>query len=70
MGLSHFSCPEPSPFRNCEYFEILIPQDPFCFGARNPITIDKDGFVHVPNGPGLGVEIDFDLLDNNLICRV
>jgi len=26
--------------------------------------------VHVPEGLGLGAEIDFDLLDNHLICKV
>jgi len=62
----HVSC----AIKNCEYFEILIPQDPFCFGVKNPIRIDTEGFVHVPDQPGLGAEIDFDLLDNNLICKV
>jgi L-alanine-DL-glutamate epimerase-like enolase superfamily enzyme len=62
----HVSC----AIRNCEYYEILIPQDPFCFGVKNPIRIDEKGFVHVPEGPGLGVELDMDLLDNNLICKV
>jgi L-alanine-DL-glutamate epimerase-like enolase superfamily enzyme len=46
------------------------PQEPFCFGVKNPIRIDAEGFVHVPEGPGLGAEIDFDLLDNNLICKI
>ena len=62
----HVSC----AIRNCEYFEVLIPQEPFYFGVKNPIRIDAEGFVHVPEGPGLGVEIDFDLLDNNVICKV
>ena len=62
----HVSC----AIANCEYFEVLIPQEPFSFGVRNPIAIDKDGYVHAPRGIGLGAEIDFDLLENNLICRV
>ncbi len=62
----HVSC----AIRNCEYFEVLIPQEPFSFGVKNPIKIDAEGFVHVPEGPGLGAEIDFDVLDNNLICKV
>ena len=62
----HVSC----AIRNCEYFEVLIPQEPFGFGVRNPIKIDSEGFVHVTEAPGLGVEIDFDLLDNHLVCKV
>jgi len=62
----HVSC----AVHNCEYFEVLIPQEPFSFGVRNPIAIDSEGNVHVPDGPGLGADIDFDLLENNLICRI
>jgi L-alanine-DL-glutamate epimerase-like enolase superfamily enzyme len=62
----HVSC----AIRNCEYFEILIPQEPFSFGVKNPIAIDSEGMVTVPDTPGLGAEIDFDLLENNLICKV
>ena len=25
---------------------------------KKPIQIDKDGYVHVPQGPGLGVELN------------
>ncbi len=62
----HVSC----AIRNCEYFEVLIPQEPFSFGVKNPIRVDAEGFVHVPQGAGLGAEIDFDLLENNAICTV
>ena len=62
----HASC----AIRNCEYFEILIPQKPFSFGVKNPITIDASGYVHVPEEPGLGVHIDWDSLDNNTIAKV
>lgn len=62
----HVSC----AIQNCEYFEILIPQEPFSFGVKNPIKIDAQGQVHVPETPGLGVEIDWDALDNNAIAEV
>jgi L-alanine-DL-glutamate epimerase-like enolase superfamily enzyme len=65
MANLHVSC----AIRNCEYFEILIPQDPFCFGVKNPIRIDSVGFVHVPQGPGLGVELDWDALENNTVAK-
>jgi L-alanine-DL-glutamate epimerase-like enolase superfamily enzyme len=38
--------------------------------VKNPLRIDAEGFVHVPQAPGLGVELDLDLLDNHLICKV
>jgi L-alanine-DL-glutamate epimerase-like enolase superfamily enzyme len=66
MANLHVSC----AIRNCEYFEVLIPQEPFCFGIKNPIRIDSGGYVHVSQGNGLGAEIDFDLLDNHVICRI
>lgn len=66
MANLHVSC----AIRNREYFEILIRQEPFFFGVKNPIRIDSEDYVHAPQGTGLGAEIDFDLLDNHLICRI
>jgi L-alanine-DL-glutamate epimerase-like enolase superfamily enzyme len=62
----HVSC----AIRNCEYYEILIPQVPFSFGVKNPVRIDAEGTVYVPDGPGLGAEIDFDLLDNHTTAEI
>jgi len=45
--------------RNCEYFEVLLPDAGNKFGLVEDITVDRQGLVHAPNGPGLGVEIDF-----------
>src|SRR3954453_666839 len=36
-------------------------------GALMP---DKDGYKHLPPGPGLGVELDWDWLDNNTQRRI
>jgi len=66
MANLHVTC----AIRNCEYFEILIPQEPFSFGVRNPIGIDAEGFVHVSEAPGLGAELDWDALDNHTIAEV
>ncbi len=27
------------------------------------MEIDKDGFVHVPEGPGLGIDLNEDMLE-------
>ena len=40
-----------------------IPQEPFSFGVRNPIRIDSKGYVHVPDLPGLRVDLDWAARD-------
>ena len=31
----------------------------------SPLAVDAEGYKHVPMGPGLGVELDWDWIDNN-----
>ena len=62
----HVSCAIP----NCEYFEILIPQEPFAFGVKNPIRIDAEGAVRPPEATGLGAELDWDALDRHTTAEV
>jgi L-alanine-DL-glutamate epimerase-like enolase superfamily enzyme len=33
------------------------------YGMEEAITVDRDGYVHAPGGPGLGAPIDFDLIE-------
>ncbi len=49
--------------RNCEFFEVLLPDAAQKYGLVEDIRIDGDGLVRAPNGPGLGAEIDFDLIE-------
>src|SRR5438445_338874 len=49
--------------RNTEFFEVLLPDAMQKYGLAQDITVDRDGFVHAPTGPGLGAEIDFDLIE-------
>ncbi len=53
---------------NCEFFEVLLPSEVQKHGLIEDIEIDKDGMVHAFNGPGLGAEIDFDLIERNKIA--
>ena len=46
--------------RNTEFFEVLLPDAMQKYGLAEDITVDRDGLVHAPTGPGLGDEIDFD----------
>ncbi len=62
----HVSC----AIRNCEYFEILIPQDPFAFGVLNPIRIDERGHVSPPQGAGLGAELDWEMLKHYQVAEI
>jgi L-alanine-DL-glutamate epimerase-like enolase superfamily enzyme len=53
--------------RNCEYFEVLLPDAANKFGLVEDIEVDVEGLVHAPMGPGLGVEIDFDRVKCNTL---
>jgi L-alanine-DL-glutamate epimerase-like enolase superfamily enzyme len=51
-------------YPNCTYFEQPVPYPPFEYGTRNPIRTDHDGYVHAPQGPGLGVEVDWPAMES------
>lgn len=59
----HVSC----AIRNCEFFELLVPEDPFRFPLKTPYPIDAQGIAHVPQQPGLGVELDWDAIDRTCV---
>jgi L-alanine-DL-glutamate epimerase-like enolase superfamily enzyme len=46
-------------------FEVLLPHGAHKFGMLKEIDIDRDGLMHAPTGPGLGAEIDFELIARN-----
>ena len=56
--------------RNCEWFEVLLPAGAQKYGLVEDIEVDADGYVHAPMAPGLGVEIDFDLIERNKIAEL
>lgn len=49
--------------RNCEYFEVLLPDAMQKYGLAEDIAVGRDGFVQAPTKPGLGAEIDFALIE-------
>ncbi len=49
--------------QNCEFFELLEPLEYFDFGLKEPIRIE-DGLARLPDAPGLGLELDFDFVDD------
>ncbi len=49
---------------NCRWSETFHPI--YYRGLKGePLGIDADGFKHMPTGPGLGVELDWDWIDDN-----
>ncbi len=34
-----------------------------------PLVVDKDGYIAVPQKPGLGVEINHELMDKYTVLR-
>jgi L-alanine-DL-glutamate epimerase-like enolase superfamily enzyme len=58
---------------NCDWFEVL----PFnrtgdhtlehlSYGLADFPVIDADGDIHAPTGPGLGVEVDWELINASI----
>ena len=50
--------------RNSEFFELLVPDENYAFGLAEPIRIEE-GFAILPEGPGLGIDLDWNLIDNS-----
>ena len=63
MANLHVSC----AIQNCEFFELLVPEEPFRFPMKDPYPIDKQGIAHVPKKPGIGVELDWDAIDRTCV---
>ncbi len=47
---------------NNSYLELLVPTEQFAFGLQQPLPIKK-GIASLPQTPGLGIELDWDLID-------
>ncbi|MBA3506699.1 MAG: mandelate racemase [Betaproteobacteria bacterium] len=55
--------------RNCEYFEVLLPAGAQKYGLVEDIEMDRDGYIDIGafERPGLGAQIDFDLIRHKTI---
>ncbi|MEJ6758672.1 MAG: enolase C-terminal domain-like protein [Pontimonas sp.] len=54
---------------NCEFFEMLYPFEDFTFGTNTSVVI-KDGMVQAPTGPGLGIDYDWDFIDDHTVVTL
>ena len=53
---------------NCEYFEVLLPDEAQKYGLGEDIAVDGEGLVHAPMEPGLGAQIDFELIERKKLA--
>ena len=66
MAQLHFACAIP----NTTYFEVLLPHAAHKYGLLNDIQIGRDGLAHCPQLPGIGAQIDFDLIKRKQLTRL
>jgi len=55
--------------KNCRYLELPFP-DGATFGIKKPLEIDNEGYIQAPSAPGLGVEIDWNVINRNTVARI
>lgn len=55
---------------NCEYFEVLQPDAAQKYGLVQDIEVDAAGMVHAPTRPGLGYDIDWELINRNKVAEL
>jgi len=51
-----------SAIRNTTYFEVLLPHGAHKYALLKDIEIGRDGLARCPQVPGIGAQIDFDLI--------
>lgn len=56
-------------YSNCDYFEQAAPFEKYEFGAKQVIRPDADGCVTASGLPGLGIEMDWDVLEPFVYAR-
>ncbi|MGD9958291.1 enolase C-terminal domain-like protein [Nocardioides sp.] len=55
---------------NTTYFEQLVPEQLFTLGGVEKIHIDDEGFAHVPAGPGIGAQIDWEMVERYKVAEL
>ena len=48
--------------RLLKFFEYFVPEEDFQFPMKGLLPIDENGIIHVPQTPGIGGELDWDLI--------
>ena len=55
---------------NCEFYEVFPCTGANQYGLIQDIEVDSNGMVYAPTKPGLGYEIDWDLVKREHIATV
>jgi L-alanine-DL-glutamate epimerase-like enolase superfamily enzyme len=56
--------------KNCEFFEVILPDETQKYGLIQDIEVDQQGMVHAFDEPGLGAQIDFDLIERKKVATL
>ena len=56
--------------RNTTFCEVLLPDGAHKYGLLNDIEIGRDGMVRCPQAPGIGGEIDFELIRRKKLAEL
>jgi L-alanine-DL-glutamate epimerase-like enolase superfamily enzyme len=67
MNWANLAC--ECAIKNTEFFEVMVPLAAFDAGLQQYANIDKDGFVHVSEKPGIGAELDWDYINAHTTFR-
>jgi L-alanine-DL-glutamate epimerase-like enolase superfamily enzyme len=49
----------------CSYFEHPVPIEHYEYACANPIRLEADGCVRAPDGPGLGLDLDWNRIERD-----
>jgi L-alanine-DL-glutamate epimerase-like enolase superfamily enzyme len=66
MAQAHFCCSIP----NTTFFEVLLPEGAQKYGLINDLEIGSDGMVHCPDAPGVGADIDLELVKRRRLATL
>lgn len=67
LDLINLQC--ASAMMNCSYLELLYPLADNDFGLATPIDI-VGGMAQVPDAPGLGIDYDWDFIDDSTVATL
>ncbi len=54
--------------QNSQFFEVFLPDAAHKYGLAQDIEVDGNGYAHAPTGPGLGADIDFELIKRKTVA--
>lgn len=55
--------------KNCTYLELLAPVEDFVFGLVDGLPVEN-GLARLPDGPGLGQELDWNFITNTTMAEL